>query len=273
MDSITRKTLLYKTGVEYGDYTINHVLGCSHGCLYPCYAMMMAKRFGKVKDYNEWIKPKIVSNAIELLKTEIPRYKDKMKFVHLCFSTDPFMYGYKEINDLSLNIINILNSEKIKCTTLTKGIPPIELSEFGEQNEIGISLISLNEGFKKNMEPHAAPYQERINALYELHKKGCYTWISIEPYPTPNIITQNFDDILESVEFTDKIIFGRLNYNKRVIRYSKYKQYYNELSHRVIEFCKKHGKEYHIKEKTYTNLNQDAIILNQQRKSDEIIIA
>lgn len=48
MKTITRKTLLYKTGVEYGDYTMNHVLGCSHGCLYPCYAYMMSKRFGKV---------------------------------------------------------------------------------------------------------------------------------------------------------------------------------------------------------------------------------
>ena len=44
-----RKTLIYKTGVEYGDYTLNHVQGCSHGCKYPCYAFMMAKRFGKEK--------------------------------------------------------------------------------------------------------------------------------------------------------------------------------------------------------------------------------
>jgi len=257
MDSIERKTLLYKTAVEYGDYTINHVQGCSHGCLYPCYAMMMAKRFGKVADYNEWIKPKIVSNALELLKKELPKYKHKIKSVHLCFSTDPFMYGYREINDLSLDIINILNSENIKCTTLTKGIPPLELSEFGKQNEIGISLISLNEGFKKNTEPHAAPYKDRINALYELHKKGCYTWVSIEPYPTPNIIAQNFNDILKAVGFADKLIFGRLNYNERVTRYSGYQKYYDELSDKVIEFCKKRGKEFHIKEKTSTSLKSE----------------
>ena len=76
---INRKSLLYKTGVEYGDYTINHVEGCSHGCMYPCYAMLMAKRFGRVKNYDEWIKPKIVSNAIELLEQEIPKHKDKIK--------------------------------------------------------------------------------------------------------------------------------------------------------------------------------------------------
>ena len=50
MKKIKRKTMLYKTGVEYGDYTINHVLGCSHGCNYPCYAFLMAKRFGNWKN-------------------------------------------------------------------------------------------------------------------------------------------------------------------------------------------------------------------------------
>ena len=28
-EKFSRKTLIYKTGVEYGDYTINHVQGCS----------------------------------------------------------------------------------------------------------------------------------------------------------------------------------------------------------------------------------------------------
>lgn len=57
-----RKSLIYKTAVEYGDYTLNHVTGCSHGCKYPCYAYMMAKRFKKVEDYEEWIQPKLVDN-------------------------------------------------------------------------------------------------------------------------------------------------------------------------------------------------------------------
>ncbi len=42
METISRKSLLYKTNVEYGDYCINHVLGCSHGCLYPCYAFLLS---------------------------------------------------------------------------------------------------------------------------------------------------------------------------------------------------------------------------------------
>ena len=173
--TIIRKSLLYKTAVEYGDYTINHVEGCSHGCLYPCYAMMMAKRFGKVKSYEEWIEPKIVVNAVDLLGKEIPKNRDKIKFVHLCFSTDPFMYGYQEISDLSLRLVKMLNDADIKCTALTKGILPVELSTLSKKNEFGITLISLDETFRKKYEPGSAQYDKRIESLHKLHKKGIQT--------------------------------------------------------------------------------------------------
>ena len=29
---IQRKTLLYKSEVEYADFCLNHIEGCSHGC-------------------------------------------------------------------------------------------------------------------------------------------------------------------------------------------------------------------------------------------------
>ena len=253
LSCIQRKSLLYKTAVEYGDYTINHAEGCSHGCLYPCYAMMMAKRFGKVKTYEEWIKPKIVANAVELLEKEIPRHKNKIKFVHLCFSTDPFMYGYNEISDLSLKLIRMLNKEDIKTTALTKGVLPQELALLSKKNEFGITLISLDEDYRKKYEPYSAPYKERIKHLYNLHKKGIKTWVSIEPYPTPNIVDQDFSDILKSIAFVDKIIFGRLNYNAMVTKYSDYKNFYNDLSQQVIDFCTKQNKEYHIKNGTISS--------------------
>lgn len=252
-NNVSRKSLLYKTAVEYGDYTINHVEGCSHGCMYPCYAMLMAKRFGRVKSYDEWIKPKIVTNAAELLQKEIPKYKDKIKFVHLCFSTDPFMYGYQEIADLSVRLIRMLNDAGIKCTALTKGILPDELAELSTSNEFGITLISLNEDYRSQYEPFSSPYKERIQNLYRLHKKGVKTWVSIEPYPTPNIVDQKFEKILESVAFADKIIFGRLNYNAQVSQYPNHKGFYNNLGSQLIEFCKAHKKECHIKAGTITN--------------------
>ena len=252
MKTIKRKTLLYKTGVEYGDYTINHVQGCAHGCEFPCYAMLMAKRFGKVKTYKEWCEPKLVENTMEILSSEIPKLKDKIKSVQLCFTTDPFMYGYEEVADLSLQIINKLNNCSIKCTILTKGILPIELKNYSLENEYGITLISLDESFKQKYEPGTSKYNERISALKALHEAGCYTWVSIEPYPTPNIINQNLKDILNAISFVDKIIFGRLHYNKEVSAYKNYKEFYNKQASMVIDFCKEHKKVFHIKTGTIT---------------------
>ena len=252
MEYITRKSMLYKTGVEYGDYTMNHALGCSHGCKYPCYAFMMKKRFGQVKTYDEWIEPKIVANTLELLDKEIPRLKDKIKSVQLCFATDPFMFGVDEICRLSLAAIRKLNDAGIKCTVLTKGILPIELADLLKANEYGITLVSLDETFRARYEPNAAPYADRINALKRLHECGCRTWVSMEPYPTPNLIEQNLLDVLDAVDFADKIIFGRLNYSKEVSAFAPHKNFYNACAAQVVEFCSSRGINCHIKHGTQT---------------------
>lgn len=247
---IKRKTMLYKTGVEYGDYTMNHIQGCAHGCNYPCYAFMLKKRFGQVKTYGEWVEPLLVSNTLELLDKEIPRLKEKIKFVHLCFSTDPFMYQYPEIEKMSIAAIKKLNAAGIKCSVLTKGLLPFDLSSLSKDNEYGITLISLSEDFRGWIEPGAAPLNLRLAALRALHDAGCKTWVSIEPYPTPNIFDQQLDELLEAVYFVDRIVFGRINYSTEATAYKRHKQFFNECAATVEQFCADHGISCHIKNGT-----------------------
>ena len=252
MDTITRKSMLYKTGVEYGDYTMNHVLGCSHGCRYPCYAFLMAKRFRKTPNYEKWCSPKLVSNTLEILDREIPRLKSKIESVQLCFTTDPFMYGYDEVGVMSMAAIKKLNAAGIRCTILTKGLLPIELSKQIPENEYGITLISLDEEFRNIIEPGASSFADRIAALKALHNKGCRTWVSIEPYPTPNIIKQDLLQILTSISFVNKIIFGRTNYSKEITAFTTHRAFYNQQVDIVVDFCKRYGIYYHIKNGTMT---------------------
>ncbi|MDP2947899.1 MAG: radical SAM protein [Nanoarchaeota archaeon] len=246
---ISRTSLLYKSKVEYADWCINHVEGCSHGCTFPCYAFMMAKRFGKVKSYSEWIKPKIVKNAIELLDKEIPKYKDQIKFVHLCFTTDPFMYMQEEVANMTLKIIQKLNSNGIRCTVLTKGIYPKDLTKiiYSKENEYGITLVSLNNSFKKRFEPRSSPYLARIKSLKRLHDAGLKTWVSMEPYPTPNLVKQDLLEILEKLSFVNNIIFGKLNYNCISSNFPDNEKFYEEQAEIVEKFCKSRGIKYHIK--------------------------
>ena len=253
LKKIIRKTLLYKSGVEYADFCINHVEGCAHGCRFPCYAMNMKIRCGIIKNYQEWLQPKIVINALELLDKEIPRYKNKIKFVHLCFTTDPFMYKYPEVADLTLKIIERLNKDNIRCVVLTKGIYPkilANVKKYGSNNEYGITLVSLDKGFKKRFEPYSAPYKKRIESLKYLHDKGLKTWISMEPYPTPNLVRQDLRIILKEISFVNKIIFGKLNYNVKSSQFSTNKDFYQSCADKVIEFCEDNKIEHHIKNGT-----------------------
>ena len=160
------------------------------------------------------------------------------------------MYEYDVIAQMSMAAIRKLNATGIKCTVLTKGILPEELSTLSADNEYGITVVSLDEGFVKQFEPGAAPIAERIAALRALSEKGCKTWVSIEPYPTPNIIKQDLHALLEELSFVDKIIFGQLHYSKSVSAYSDHVAFYNECANTVIDFCCTHNIDYHIKKGT-----------------------
>jgi DNA repair photolyase len=168
---IARKSMLYKTGVEYGDYTMNHILGCAHGCKYPCYAFLQKKRFGKISTYEDWIEPYLVGNTLELLDSEIPRLKDKIQSVQLCFTTDPFMYKQDEISKMSLKAIRKLNEAGIKCTVLTKGVLPKELVKLSTVNEYGITLVSLDETYREIFEPGAAGTEPLIADRQNAHSE------------------------------------------------------------------------------------------------------
>ena len=253
MQKIKRKTLLYKSGVEYADYGLNHAEGCSHGCTYPCYAMMMKKRCGIINSYKEWRTPKIVENALELLEKEIPKYKHDINYVYMCFATDPFMYKQKEIIGLSLKVIKRLNQDKIKVVSISKGIYPKELIKkeiYGSENEYGSTVVSLSEIFRKKHEPFAAPVRERIKSLKFLHDNGLKTWVSMEPYPTPNFVKQDIEEILKEISFVDKIVFGKWNYNGLTSYFKDNKKFYNELAYKVIKFCRENDIECHIKKGT-----------------------
>lgn len=241
MKTIVRKTLLYKTKVGTGGYCVNHVQGCSHGCRYPCYAYDMAHSHGRISSYKEWCEPKIVANALDLLDKEILKMKNRIPFVHLCFSTDPFMYGVPAVIKMSLQIIEKLNAAGIPCHTLTKGIIPQELADekrFLRTNEYGISLVSLDEKFRSRWEPGAAPYKDRIASLEYLHKHGCAVFVRMEPYPTPNIIEQNIVDILNAVSFAESISFSGWNYNSIIKKYPDYKVFYHQQERIIENFCK-----------------------------------
>lgn len=258
---LTRRSLLYRSKVEYGGWTINHVQGCSHGCRYPCYAMMLARRIGRVSSYDEWVIPRVVENALELLDCELSRLDGQIESVHLSFTTDPFMYDPTRggpnagVCAMTLGIIERLNAAGVPVTTLTKGVYPDELcglASLHPLNSYGISLVSLSELFRQEWEPGAAPAVARIAALEALARRGHHTWVSIEPYPTPNIdeTAGEVEALLERISFVDSVVFGKWNYNALATSYDREHGFYADATARVRAWCEQRGKALHVKRGT-----------------------
>ncbi|HMA93824.1 MAG TPA: radical SAM protein [Polyangiaceae bacterium] len=239
---VARKSLLYRSGL--GFFCINHVQGCSHGCRYPCHAWMIFNRHGRVHGYADWCTPRLVGNALELLDHELRKKRSLPDRVHLCLSTDPFMTGQPEVEALSLALIARLNQAGVPCTVLTKGALPEALADterFHPKNHYGISLVSLSERFRIRWEPGATAYDARIEALRALHSAGCFTYVHMEPYPTPNIILQDVNTILERVDFVARIYFGGWNYSAIVQRFADAAEFYRRTSDEVRDFCTRRG--------------------------------
>ncbi len=239
METILRKSLLYRSGL--GFWCLNHVQGCAHGCRYPRYAYLMARRYGRTRDAADWRRPRLVANAVELLERELARGHTRTEVVHLCLTTDPFMVGHPEVAALSLAIIERLNARRIRVSVLTKGLLPGELSRppFLRGNTLGISLVSLDEGFRRRFEPGASPYRERIAALERLHAAGCRTLVHLEPYPTPNIVQQQVAPLLEAVAFVDELYFGGWNYSPLARAFPERDGFYREQAAIVRDFCRR----------------------------------
>lgn len=260
--ALRRKSLLYRSKVEYGGWTANHALGCKHGCKYPCYAMALAKRTGRIATYEDWLHPRLVENALDLLERELSMRAQNIDSVHLCFTTDPFMFDREadclvgDVVGMTMGIIRRLNAGGIPVTTLTKGYYPDGLIEgvgdLHPDNQYGISLVSLSEAFRSKWEPGAAPIRKRIEALRALSHSGARTWVSIEPYPTPNIDPSSPDivQLLDSVAFVDKVVFGKWNYNGLATTFDREHHFYEGIAGQVVQWCRTNAKTLLIKKGT-----------------------
>lgn len=98
-------------------------------------------------------------SGFELLEKEIPRLIRKIRNVQLCFTMDSFMYEYEDICAMSLRAIKLLNENDIPCTVLSKGEPPVQLADLSSDNMYGITFVSLDENYREEYEPGAAPYR------------------------------------------------------------------------------------------------------------------
>jgi DNA repair photolyase len=165
--------------LEYSPLAVNLYAGCSHGCLYPCYAPGCAHK--KPEDF--FGNPEPRKQVIEDLELQAAKWIGEKERVLLCFLTDPYQPIDRECQ-LTRQALEILHANGFPTAICTKGgsaaFRDFDLMRAGG-TQFGQTICFKSEALREKWEPGATSIDNRLATLREAHDTGIYTWISIEP--------------------------------------------------------------------------------------------
>ncbi len=178
---ITCKTAISKCGFPNGGWAINPYLGCAHGCLY-CYARFM-KRFTKhTEEWGEFVDIRV--NMPEVLKKEIKREKYKKGNINIGTVTDPYQ-PLEEKYEITREILEILSEYPYPVSILTKSdlvLRDIDLIKKFKNIDINITLNTLDEDWKRVIEPNSPSIESRIYAIERLKQENIKVNVMMGPF-------------------------------------------------------------------------------------------
>jgi DNA repair photolyase len=221
---------------EYAELATNPYRGCGHGCAY-CYVPKILFMDRKEFDAGATLRPGYLHD----LKRQAVRLQAKgvTGQVMLSFTTDPYHPGD---TNATRQTLGILRDHGFGFCTLTKGgwrsIHDLDLFR-RDRDAYACTLTSLDKAFSLKWERNAALPKDRLGALEYFHKRGIFTWVSLEP-------TLDIEASLAIVEATHESVdlykVGRVNYLP-ITKTTDWKTY----TLRMIETLNRLGKAHYIK--------------------------
>lgn len=223
ISTTTAKSVLVKSKLPASDYVANPYSGCPHRCRY-CYASFMKRLTGHIEEWGTYLDVK------EYDSCKIPKALGS-KTVLLSSVTDPYN-PYEVKFHKSRDILKLLVHSDAHVEILSKSdlmVNDIDLLKEFRDLSVGISLNTLDDDFRKDMEPGAPSVKRRLKALEKLHSAGIPTYLFISP------IFPYLTDIRAILKATagniDKVCFENLNLRgsakKEILGYiaERYPQY------------------------------------------------
>ena len=259
------KSILNPSRIPEVCYAINPYIGCQHGCTY-CYARFMKKYSGHQNDeWGSFVDIKI--NAVEVLENQLWRKrKANHETVLLSSVTDAYQPIEREYK-ITKQCIELLDDYGFPISILTKSdlvVRDTEILGHNSKNDVGFTIISLEEKVRRAFEPSAPNSTRRLTAMRTLSDVGIRTWGfvgPILPYLSTNTMPELIRQLAESG--AEYILFDRLNLRpmvkKEVLKtltlhfpdiqsdlmdvLSIQSDYYEKARKDILEITKSHGIE------------------------------
>ena len=239
------KNIITKSKLPATDYVINNYVGCNHGCIY-CYAEFMKRFTNHTEKWGEFLDVK------KFNEEKFVKYLKKInsdKKILMSSVTDPYNpyeIKYKSTRNI-LKLFIQANNEHIHLEILTKSLlifRDIDLLKKIKNITVGISLNTLNDNLRRQIEPCAGSIKSRIEILKKLKGENIPVYLFISPiFP---MLTQLEEIIATCKDTVDFIYFENLNlrgrYKKIILDFiSKNFPEYNQLYQDIYT---KNKKEY-----------------------------
>jgi len=175
---IRASSIITKSNLPEADYVINPYVGCMHGCIY-CYARFMKRFTGHLEPWGDFVDVKI--NACELIPEKTSRYKNRSIF--LSSVTDPYL-SVERRYELTRKILKKLIPLEPNLGIQTKSdliVRDIDLLKQFNVCEAGLTITTIDDAVRKEVEPYTASIEGRIAALKKLKEAGLKTYVFIGP--------------------------------------------------------------------------------------------
>ncbi len=206
INEIKASSIIAKSNLPEADFVINPYTGCMHSCIY-CYARFMKRFTGHTEPWGTFVDAKI--NAPDLIPKNISKYKGRSIFISSV--TDAYMPLERKYM-LTHKILKKLIPLQPDLCVQTKSdliLRDIDLLKRFKNCEAGLTITTMDDNIRKEIEPGASPVQNRIKAVEKLKSKGLRTYVFIGPILP--YITDWKKIILETRKFSDSYMLENLN--------------------------------------------------------------
>jgi DNA repair photolyase len=249
---VEAKSYITKSKLPDADFVINPYTGCPHKCMY-CYAEFM-KRFAghDIEDWGDFVDVKRCSTPIDVSKI---KPSQEVLIGSVTDAYNPYEAHYK----ITRSILEQFVGSNVKLQILTKSklvTRDIDLLKRIPNASVGVSMNTLDEDFRQQIEPRASSVADRIRTLKELKAAGIKTCLFMAPiFPG---ITDFKALVTETRPYVDFYGFENLNlrgaYMPRVLDFisrqypalnelytqiyrQKKNSYWNDLEKEICSFC------------------------------------
>ncbi len=206
VQEILCKSAIGKCGFPGGGFCINPYIGCGHGCRY-CYARFMKRFTGHTEEWGTFVDVKM--NIVQVLEKQLRSPKYKGQRIYISTVTDPYQPLERKYR-LTEAILRVLVNYQSPISIMTKSdmvLRDIDLLKQLKKVDVNFTITTLDEKWKKLVEPASPTVKSRLRAMKKLTDEGITVLAMMGPYwpifTNPEALFKEFKKVGVNHVFTE----------------------------------------------------------------------